>query len=270
MSVAAAPEQRRRLLRDGEASSDARYVLYWMTANRRLRSNFALQHAVHEAEALGLPLLIAEGLDVDHPWSSRRMHRAIIEGMVANGSEAAATTASYYPYVEHRSGEGQGWIAALSRQAAVVVVDDAPIMGWQGILQRLRSDIDARLVAVDSVGVLPMRQPGRVFKTAYSFRRHLHRHLPAALLQWPVDEPLVDAQVPPAADLVADDILSRWPRARLDDIDALLEGKSFRCVVPELPNRGGAHAARERLDAFASEGLTHYLESHRDPCGPAA
>ena len=38
------------------------FVLYWMIANRRLEWNFALQHAIEEANRLQKPLLI--GADV--------------------------------------------------------------------------------------------------------------------------------------------------------------------------------------------------------------
>ena len=40
------PELRTRRLNAAEVRADAEYVLYWMTANRRTRWNFALERAL--------------------------------------------------------------------------------------------------------------------------------------------------------------------------------------------------------------------------------
>ena len=43
------------------------YVLYWMTMNRRLVHNFALDRAVEQARELNRPLLVLEALRLDYP-----------------------------------------------------------------------------------------------------------------------------------------------------------------------------------------------------------
>ena len=55
-------------VRSGNGESinpDGRFVLYWMTAFRRLGWNSALQHAADLARGLGKPLLVVEILKVD-------------------------------------------------------------------------------------------------------------------------------------------------------------------------------------------------------------
>src|SRR5687768_5268105 len=54
------PAQRVRRLNQAPIAADGAYVLYWMTAHRRLGWNFALQRAVEHALRLGRPLLIFE------------------------------------------------------------------------------------------------------------------------------------------------------------------------------------------------------------------
>jgi len=49
---------------------DGQYVLYWMTAYRRLASNFALDRAVELAVTLNKPLLVFEGLRIGYRWAS--------------------------------------------------------------------------------------------------------------------------------------------------------------------------------------------------------
>ncbi len=75
------PASRIRPINDHPLAPDRRYVLYWMTAFRRLSSNFALQHAVNAARDLGRPLVIFEALRADYPHASDRLHRFVIDGM---------------------------------------------------------------------------------------------------------------------------------------------------------------------------------------------
>jgi len=68
---------------------DGEYVLYWMIAARRTRSNFALQHAIAEATRFGRPLVILEALRCDYPYASARLHRFLLDGMAANARALA-------------------------------------------------------------------------------------------------------------------------------------------------------------------------------------
>ena len=68
-----------------------------MTSARRLRSNFALQHAVEIAREFDRPLVILEALRCDYPHASDRLHRFVIDGMADNARQAAKSRALYYP-----------------------------------------------------------------------------------------------------------------------------------------------------------------------------
>src|SRR5262245_39355098 len=99
-----APAARVRALDARSPRSDAAYVLYWMTASRRLEWNHALDHAVAWAERLQKPLLVFEPLNVGYRWASERIHRAIIDGMVEHAAALASTPVGYFPYVEPSAG----------------------------------------------------------------------------------------------------------------------------------------------------------------------
>ncbi len=93
---------------DLPVQADRRWVVYWMTATRRMRSNFALQRARDWAKELGKPLVVLEALRIRYRWASDRLHRFVIEGMVDNQNDFAETVAHYYPYVEPEPGCGSG------------------------------------------------------------------------------------------------------------------------------------------------------------------
>ena len=52
------PELRIRSVNDAPVRVESDYVLYWMTANRRSRSNFSLQRAIAWCAELNKPLLV--------------------------------------------------------------------------------------------------------------------------------------------------------------------------------------------------------------------
>ena len=54
------------------------YVLYWMQATHRFEDNWALRYAVLQADALGKPLLIHQGLDPTYEHANDRIHTVIL------------------------------------------------------------------------------------------------------------------------------------------------------------------------------------------------
>jgi deoxyribodipyrimidine photo-lyase len=58
------PELRVRALNEQNPKSDGQYILYWMTATRRLSWNYSIDRALEYAEKLRKPLLIFEAPEV--------------------------------------------------------------------------------------------------------------------------------------------------------------------------------------------------------------
>ena len=78
MSVAA---ERLRALNAAPVRPERDFVVYWMTANRRVRWNHALERAVELARELARPLVILEALRVGYPYASDRLHAFVLAGM---------------------------------------------------------------------------------------------------------------------------------------------------------------------------------------------
>jgi deoxyribodipyrimidine photo-lyase len=209
------PAVRVRLISARAARPDRSYVLYWMTAARRLTSNFALQHAVEQAREWGKPLLILEALRCDYPWASDRLHRFVTDGMADHAGALAASPVAYFPYVEPARHAGRGLLERLSREACLVVTDDFPCGFLPRMMESAGRRIDARLEAVDANGVLPMHATDKVFLTAHSFRSYLQGTLRKHLAQWPA--PISFDGLPRLPGLAAD-ITARWPATRADTL----------------------------------------------------
>jgi deoxyribodipyrimidine photo-lyase len=260
----AIPARRLRATNDKVARPERDFVLYWMTAFRRTRYNFALQRAVEWSNHLRKPLLILEALRVDYPWASDRFHRFIMDGMVDNARACARSGVSYLAYVEPEPGVGKGLLAALADRSCVVVADDYPAFFLPAALEAAAERLDVRLEAVDANGLHELRGPGRAFDTAHAFRRWLHDHLPDELTEAPVPDPLEAGCRQPAA--ISSDILARWPSLG----EAQLSGFDLRMLaidhdVPPVSARGGSYAAATRLAEFLAFGLTAYAKERRHP-----
>ena len=225
------------------------YVLYWMTAFRRLGSNFALERAVELALERRQPLVILEALRCGYRWASRRLHRFVIDGMLDQRAGLAGSNVFYYPYLEPAPGAGRGLVEALASRASVVVVDDYPCFFLPRMLASVAPRLATRLEAVDSNGLLPLAATERVFSTAFSFRRFLQRELKPHLAEPPAPHPL-DARLPGPAE-IRPAILKRWPPADLDRVD--LSRFPIDPAIGAAPSKGGSSAAKAALKAFDLE-----------------
>lgn len=264
------PPIRQRAANAREIRTSGEYVLYWMIAARRLRWNFALDHALEEARRLGKPLLILEALRCDYRWASDRLHAFVIEGMRDNAAIAAAAGIRYLAYVEPTPAAGRGLLEALAARAAAVVTDEVPTRFFKGMVSAAARRLDVRLTAVDGNGLLPLRATTKAYPTAFLFRRFLQRELLGHLADLPDPEPLRPSQPArlPEAQVPAD-VARRWHLASpemLADAGATAAGLPIDHSVAALTTTtGGSGAATRALDRFVGERLSRYLADGNQP-----
>ncbi len=261
------PEDRIRLSNQGPLNPGGRFVLYWMTAFRRLGWNFALQHAADLARAMGKPLVILEALRADYPYASHRLHKFILDGMKERSRILKGAEPAYFPYVEREPGAGKGLLETLSEEACCIVADDFPSFFLPRMISAAGRAVNVRMELVDSNGILPLGIPDKEFSSAYHFRRFLQKVLPDHLPEAPDPEPLSQG-IPAGRDVIPATILERWPSAR----DGLLAGEPSALDtlpldngVPPVGLPGTSEEARKRLDRFLREGLSRYHEDRNHP-----
>ncbi len=261
------PAIRIRSINHRPCNPDGRYILYWMNACRRTHWNFALEHAVEQAVARGKPLVVLEALRCDYPYASDRLHRFILDGMAANAMAFASQSVTYYPYIEPARGAGKGLLAALANEAIQVITDDFPAFFLPRMIAAAGQRLPMRLEAVDGNGLLPMRAADHAYPTAYAFRRFLQKHLPEHLRSAPQANPLDDRPLPIPIE-PAQNVTTRWPHARtllLAENGLDLASLPIDHQVPPAPLRGGETAAKDHLDTFLEERLSHYCELRNHP-----
>ncbi len=265
LALSSVPALRVGSLNRHPPAPNGNYILYWMTAFRRTRHNFALQRAVEWANELQRPLIVLEALRVDYPWASDRFHRFILDGMASNRAAFAPTNATYYPYAEHEPGAGKGLVRALASQACVVVTDDYPAFFLPRAASAAAASVDVLKEAVDSNGIHALRAPGKEFATAHAFRRWLQSNISEDLETFPLADPLSDLPSTRRAE-VPDAITTRWPMA---DLEPAVTNKLIRALpldhsVAPVDQMGGARAAGARLSNFIDR-LARYDAERNHP-----
>ncbi len=263
------PASRVRAINDAPLNPQGSLVLYWMSAARRTRWNFALQHAVDHARETRRPLVILEALPLDYPWASDRLHRFLLDGMADNQRALARRQGvTYLPWIEQSPGADRGLFASLASSACVVVTDDYPTSSATTAQAVVSAGMSVRMEAVDGNGLLPMRAATQVFPTAYAFRRYVQRTFAAGRPSMPQADPLEHLpRLPPAT--LPQDVHTRWPVAAQELIDGRqpLASLAIDHRVAPVSVRGGAGAAAETLRAFLDTGLARYA-SERNQLEP--
>ncbi len=219
-----------RHVRTGPSRPGGDYVLYWMQAYRRLESNHTLDEALRRAEGAGRPLVVYEGLRLDYPWASTRLHRFILEGMQANRETAARLGLAYWPFVETEPGAGRELVTRLAERAVLVVTDDFPCFVVPDQTEALARHAPVPVIAVDGNTIVPLARlqgGGPAVTAAAHLRPRIHRDFADAWEHRASAEP----RVPPVA---RSSLSPPFPAADLGDLDGLLARLPVDRSVPAV------------------------------------
>ncbi|MCH9647048.1 MAG: deoxyribodipyrimidine photolyase [Deltaproteobacteria bacterium] len=260
------PTERIRSVNRKEAQGSGDFVLYWMTANRRLRWNYSLDRALEWCRELNKPLLLLEPLRIDYPWASLRMHKFVVDGMMEHAEALAGHGVAYYPYLEEQKGAASGLLEALAHRAAVVVADEFPCFFLPRMVKAAGTKVSVLMEAVDSNGLFPLAGTDRNFHRAYDFRRFLQKHLPTHLLESPDATPLSSCPVARGATVPAE-VTTRWPPLPKErkETEELLSRIPIDQQVRPTDLVGGEIPSRSRVVEFLDHRLSRYEESRNQP-----
>jgi deoxyribodipyrimidine photo-lyase len=256
-------DHRIRPTNDNEPNADGDYILYWMQAFRRFDRNHALDYALHWSRLLKKPLVVYEGLRLDYPWASARLHRFMLDGMADNAKRAKKLEFNYWPYVETPDQPARGLLRRLAGKACLVVTDDYPAFIVPGQIAALASQIDVPLIAVDGNGIIPLKLYGAAVTACAHLRHRTHRLFAASWQNRSIAEPQLDRQI----HRPIDPPFPSWDATIDPDafIASLPIDQTVRAVAGVC---GGNQAGRDLLQRFVSNKLPRYSAEHNQPDDP--
>ena len=266
------PEIRVRACNSQPVEPNGQYVLYWMTAQRRLRDNFALDRAIEWCQRLNRPLVVFEALRIGYRWASDRLHTFVLQGMREHADYCKALGVSYYPYVEPEADAASGLLKAFASQACAVVSDDFPCFFLPALIAAAGKEIPVRFEVVDSAGLYPMHATSTVFQRAFDFRRMLQRELKDHLMHFPSDNPLESERLP-RCDFDFEPLRKRWPNPssqQLSNIGQYVADLPVDHSVGPALATGGETSASQAMRRFLDARLSLYAEHRSEPETEAA
>lgn len=244
-------DARLRVLKDAPVRPDARYGLYWMQAAQRTRHNPALAHAIEQANALDLPLVVCFGLAA-FPDANARHYDFMLRGLAEVAEDLGKAGIAFVI----RKSPPDRLALALSAEAAFVVCDMGYLRIQRAWRERLAADIGVRLVQVETESVVPVDlASGHHEYAARTLRPKIHR------LWDDFIQPQAGAEVRRSADglsLPSDVDLG-------DPLGVVGALKIDQTVRPVRRFEAGQGAARRRLEAFVADGLSRYAEERGRP-----
>jgi deoxyribodipyrimidine photo-lyase len=255
-------DARLRRLNDKRIAGGGDYVLYWMQIYRRLDHNHALDYALKCAAELAKPLVVYEGLRLDYPMASRRLHRFVLDGMQANAEAAKALGLNYWPCVETPSQPAKGLLRDLAARACLVVTDDFPCFIIPGQGAALARGVEVPVFAVDSNSLVPLSLLGPPVGAAAHLRPRIHKAFAEAWGHRAAAKPRLTAAS-------AKPVKARFETWTAKDVGAFLNGLKIDPSVPEVATLpGGAPPAKARLKQFLKRRLRGYAEARSSPTSP--
>jgi deoxyribodipyrimidine photo-lyase len=242
-------DERVQDLNDAEPG-DGRYVLYWMQQSQRAELNHALEYAIHRANELDLPLLVAFGLMDDYPEASARHYHFMLQGLA---DVEKALDERDIPFVLQR-GNPAAVALGLADDAALLVCDRGYLRHQRQWRDTVASKAPCPVVQVESDVVVPVElvSDKKEF-AARTIRPKITRHL---------DRFLVGLR----ATTLKNTTRPKVTGEDLSDVDALLGRLKVDTSVPPVPLfTGGTTAATKVLAAFLADSFDTYAQNRNQP-----
>ncbi len=243
---------------------DGDFVLYWMQACHRLDDNWAFRYAVREADRLGKPLVVHQGLDPTYPYASDRIHHFVLHGARETAARAAELGVHYQFVLRRRRSDDRRVVDRIAGRAALVVTDLYPTAGVRERTARLAARLPVRVVKVDGFGIVPASLFPKEEYAARTIRPKLAR-VRAHFLE-PVETRGGRIPLPAPAWRALGDEAGIAPIA-LDsaDLTAEIAACEIDHTVPPAPLVPGRAAALARLAHFLDTGFGAYSTRRREP-----
>ena len=230
---------------------EGKYVLYWMQQAQRTELNHALEHAVHEGNARGQPVVVGFGLTSAFPDAQSAHYRFMLEGL----REVQTALAARDIQLVVRLGPPDTVALDLAADASLVVTDRGYLRIQKQWRERVARDADRPLVQVESDVVVPVETvTDKEEYSAATLRRKLARVLDDYLVPVLETRPVLSSRALPLGGLDLSD--THMVLAQL----GLATTNIARAVPP-----GGITAAKERLQTFLDTQLDRYADQRSDP-----
>ncbi len=240
-----------RLLNDRDIRP-GRYVLYWMQQSQRAEENHALEYAIHCANHLKQPLVVAFGLTDTYPDANLRHYTFLLEGLQETSAMLAARGIKFIL----RHGHPPEIAIQLAESASLIVCDRGYLRHQRAWRSEVAQQAECRVMQVESDVIVPIESASN--KAEYAART-IRPKITKLIDRYLQPIPRLSLEYPSLdLDLRGDD---------LTDIAALLSSFDMDRRIAPVSRlfRGGTSQAKTRFREFIESKLEHYDEHGNQP-----
>ncbi len=247
-----------KVLKDAPENPSGAYVLYWMGLSQRAVFNPALEYAVDEANARGLPVVVCYGIAEGFPEVNARHWTFLLEGMAEIGP---ALEKRGIGFVARRREGPVGTALFYAADAALVVMDRNYLKPIRRFYEDFVARSPCRTVQVEGDVVVPVETASSKHDyAARTLRPRIHRQWEDYIV--PLKERVVGRR---AEGLALDSTLD------LSNVPRLVSTlKADQSVGAVKRFRGGHAEAERRLGDYLSGGFGRYATVRGRPEAGAA
>lgn len=245
-------------LNDKPVNADGRYVLYWMQMFKRTAYNHALVWAIRKANELELPLVVYEGLKFYYPWASDRLHTFILEGVEEKKAAFEKLGIKYVFYLQKDKSSPKNTVAAIAKDAAMIVTDDFPCFIIPEHNRRISEKAKIAVHAVDSNGIIPMSKFEKEEYAAYTIRPKINKLLSRYLVPFE-EEKIKIKDLKIKVDCPETNVTERNIAELVSECDI------DHTVTASARYQGGTANGRKRLKKFVKDILSDYDTARNRP-----
>ncbi|HQY87251.1 MAG TPA: deoxyribodipyrimidine photo-lyase [Tepidisphaeraceae bacterium] len=249
-------ESRIHFLNDLGIDKSRRFVLYWMQVSMRTRYNFALEHAIAQANELALPLIVCFGLMDDYPEANERHYAFLLAGLndVARNLKARGLKL----IVKHGSPPDAALHFGID--AALIVCDRGYLRHQRVWRDQVADEAKVRVVQIESDVVVPVDVVSDHHEfAARTIRPKITKQLDEFLVPIRHFKPKHESiRLKIEGDIDPTDPIGNLKKLKLD-----------RSVRPSERFKGGEDEAQKLLKKFIARFLKGYAEARNEPADAA-
>ncbi len=230
---------------------DGDYALYWMQQSQRAEENPALEHAIRQANALRIPLVVAFGISPSYPEANLRHYAFMLQGLREVRKRLLQRKIQFVA----RHGSPPEVALQLARRASCVVCDGGWLRHQKDWREQVAKEAGCLVEQVECDTVAPAGlASSKSEASARTFRPKIMRLRHLLADEWHFARPARNST------LLEIDGLD------LEDEEAVYGPLSLDGGVRPVPDfTGGTGEAKKRLADFFKSGLAGYADNRNQP-----
>ncbi len=240
-------EKRIRILREGHY--DKGPIIYWMQRDQRINDNWALVHAINEANNRNENVIVIFIIPNKFLDATLRQYYFIIEGLKEVEINLSKLNIPFFVTLGNPTTEIPKFVKKFN--ASLLVSDFNPLNIIKEWNEKIRAKINIAFHQVDTHNIVPIWEASDKLEfAAYTIRPKINKQLPEFLVEFPKIKKMNPSK-----------IIS--PKINWEEIYNLLKvDKNVKPVSNFVP---GNKAANKVLKNFIENKLHNYAEERNDP-----